>query len=111
VAHWKSLMDKEYLFAFDLQGRDVTVTIESVTAGELISEGGKKTKKPVAKIVGKSKKLALNATNCRLIESMYGADVSGWAGKKITLYPTTTEMNGKRVECIRIRPRVPGAES
>jgi hypothetical protein len=108
MPHWKSMMDeKEYLFAFDLQGREVTVTIEKVWAGEIVGDKGKKNRKPLMKFQGKEKKLALNATNCKAIASMYGNDTDAWAGKKITLYPTTTSMGGETVECIRVKPRAP----
>lgn len=109
MAHWKKLMDaKEMLYAFDLDGRDVTITISHVTGGELTGEQGRKTKKPIAHIKGKTKKFALNATNCTTIEQLYGtADVDKWKDIRVTLFPTTTSFGGKTVECIRIRPYLP----
>lgn len=108
MAHWKSMMEKEYLYAFDLQGRDVTVEIDRIVGGELTGEGGKKTKKPVAWFVGKKKPLALNATNCKTIARLYGSnDVKDWVGKRITLWPTTTTFGSDTVDCIRIRPEIP----
>ena len=108
MKHWKSMMEeKDYLFAFDLQGQDVTVTIEKVTGGEIVGDKGKKTKKPLAQFVGKHKKLALNTTNCKVIAAMYGHDTEKWSGKKITLYPTMTSFGGDQVECIRVRNAVP----
>lgn len=108
MPHWKSMMDKEFLYAFDLKGRDVTLTIARVTAGEL-KNGNKKSKKPLCYFVEPKDKrpLALNATNCKTIAKMYGNDTDEWRGKRVTLYPTTTEMAGETVECIRVRPRVP----
>lgn len=109
MTHWKSLMDRKYLFAFDLEGKDRTLTIERVVAGELEGEKGRKTKKPLCYFAeSKSgKPLALNATNSKAIAKLYGNDIEGWVGKRITLYPTTTEMGGETVECIRVRTRVP----
>ncbi len=109
MAHWKSMMDRDYLFAFDLQGRDVTLTIERVTAGELTALGGRKSKKPLAYFrEGKEKKpLALNSTNCKTIAALYGNDTEQWIGKRITLYPTQTQMAGETVDCIRVRPTLP----
>lgn len=109
MPHWKSMMDKEFIYAFDLKGRDVTVTIERVTAGEL-KNGNKKSKKPLCFFrESKDKRsLALNATNCKVIAKLYGNDTDEWRGKRVTLYPTTTEMAGETVECIRVRPRAPG---
>ena len=42
----RKMYQKDYIYAYDLEGKDVTVTIERVTAGELTGEGGKKSKKP-----------------------------------------------------------------
>lgn len=101
------MTDRDYIFAFDLNGKDVNVRIKQVKAGTLVGERGKKDKKPVAYFHGKEKALALNATNCKTIATMYGNDVDDWVDKWITLYPTTTEMGGQTVECIRVRPRAP----
>lgn len=109
MPHWKKLMDpKDMLYAYDLDGRDVTVEISRVVGGELTGEQGRKTKKPIAHIAGKTKKLALNNTNCATIEQLTGtADYEKWAGVRVTLFPTTTSFGGKTVECIRIRPYPP----
>lgn len=109
MPHWKSMTDREFMFAFDLGGVDRTVTIEKVTAGELTSTGGKRSKKPLAyfKESKSGKPLALNATNCKAIAAMYGNDTDGWQGKRITLYPTQTQMGGETVDCIRVRPGIP----
>lgn len=105
--HWKSMTDRDFIFAFDLNGKDVTVEIEKVVAGELTSTGGRKTKKPVVYFKDKAKGLALNATNAKTIASLYGNYVEKWVGQRVTLFPTTTQMGGETVECIRIRPSVP----
>lgn len=102
--------DKEHLYAYDLDGREVTVQIERVYAGELIGEKGRKSKKPMIKFVGKDKKLAINKTNGKVIAAMYGKDTDNWAGKWIAIYPTTTEFGGETVECIRVRPQVPSGK-
>jgi hypothetical protein len=108
MPHYKSMFDdKDYLFAFDLQGRDVTVTIERVEAGTIIGEAGRKSKKPMVTFRGAKKKLAINKTNGRTIAQLYGNDTSAWIGKSITIYPTTTTFGNDTVECIRVRPTVP----
>lgn len=111
AGHWKKMMDdKEMLQAHDLDGRDVTITIEKVVGGEVVGEKNKKSKKPIAHIKGKTKKLALNVTNCRTIEMLTGTpDPGEWAGVRVTLWPTTTDFGGKTVDCIRIRPTHPKA--
>ena len=107
MPHWKELMETDYLFAFDLKGEDRVVTIERVEAGKIKGTGGKSNKKPLATFREYPKPLALNATNCKTLAAMYGNDVNGWAGKKVTLYPTTTQFGGETVECIRMRGGLP----
>lgn len=109
---YRKFFDKQYLGAWDLvdgsgKPRDVTVEIEKVVAGELVSEGNKKTKKPILHLRGKEKKLAANVTNCRTIAGMYGNDVRQWVGKLITIFPTTTKFGKETVEAIRVRPTIP----
>ena len=104
----RKLFDKEYLYAYDLEGKDVTVVIESVKGGTLVGTGGKSNKKPVLRFKGKEKALALNITNARVIAGLYGGfDAELWINKSITLYPTTTTFGAQTVDCIRVRPMKP----
>jgi hypothetical protein len=106
--HYKSMFDaSEYLFAYDLDAKDVTVQIASVSAGSITGKDGRKAKKPMVVFRGSPKKLALNKTNGSIIAKLYGPNTKAWVGKWITLYPTTTSFGGEVVECIRIRPTVP----
>lgn len=107
MPHWKSMMDRDFIFAFDLNGKDVTVTIARVVGGELTGVGGRKSKKPIIYFEGKEKGMALNATNAKTIASLYGHYTEKWVGQRITLYPTVTQMGGETMECIRIRPTAP----
>ena len=104
----RKFFDKDYLYAYDLDGRDVTVTIERVQQGELVNQG-KKSKKPVVYFKGSKKGLALNITNVRTIGAMYGFKSEDWIGKRVTLYPTVTQFGPDTKECIRIHPTKPGA--
>lgn len=106
----RTFFDKEFLYSFDLQGRDVTAVIDRVKAGVLTGVGGKKNKKPIIYFRGKEKGLGLNITNARTIAAMYGGfDTEKWIGKAITMYATTTTFGDKTVDCIRIRPEIPRA--
>lgn len=104
---YRSMYDKDYLGHWDLQGREVTVRIAKVTAGELTAQGGRKSKRPLVYFEGKEKALVLNATNGKVVAGLYGTMTEAWVGKEVTLYPTTTSMGGETVECIRIKPAVP----
>jgi hypothetical protein len=97
--------DKEHLYAYDLDGREVAVQIEKVFAGELIGEKGRKSKKPMIKFVGKDKKLAVNKTNGKTIAKLYGKNTDDWEGQWITIYPPTTEFGCSAAPRQRQRPR------
>lgn len=105
---YRSLYDRDYLGHFDLpEGREVTVTIASVKGGELIAQGGRKSKKPIIMFEGKEKGLIVNKTNGKAISGMYGPIISDWPGKRVTLYKAQTQMGADLVDCIRIRPQIP----
>src|SRR3989304_1718118 len=107
MAHVLSMFDSEYLHSYDLSKSEVTVEIESVSAGQLPTIGGRKPKKPVVKFKGAEKGLALNKTNAKTMIGLYGAETDAWTGKKVTLYKTITTFGAEEVEGIRIRPPVP----
>src|SRR6185295_5431479 len=88
----RTMFDKQYLYAYDLQGRDVTVTISKVVGGTLVGTGGKSNRKPIIFFQGHQKGPALNITNARTIAAMYGASFKSedWIGKRVTLYPSPT---------------------
>ena len=107
---YRSLFDREYVGAWELNGRDVTVTIASVKAGDLTTVGGRKSKKPIIAFEGASKKMICNKTNARTIAALYGTIVEAWVGKRITLYVGQTRdpsTGGGEVDCLRVRPKVP----
>ncbi len=111
MTHYKKYFDKEFLGSWDLPDRDVVLTIEKCTAGELTSAGGRKAKKPVLWFRGTPKRMAINATNGKAIAGLYGDHVEKWAGQRISVYKTTTQMGGDTVECIRVRPQAPAAKA
>jgi hypothetical protein len=104
---YRSMFDSKYVGAWDLIKGDVTVTIARVEGAEITGEGGKKDKKPVIHFSDASKPMIANKTNCKVIAAMYGTDCDAWAGKRLTLYKTTTEVGGETKDCIRVRPGVP----
>lgn len=104
--HWKRLHNPDYIGAYSLnEGEDLTVAIDYVVREQITGTGGKKEECTVAHLV-KNKPFILNATNSKSIAKLYGVYIEDWAGKKITLYATTTRMGGETVECLRVRPQV-----
>ena len=108
MTDFRALYGKEHLGAWDLP-RDVTLTIARVTQGELRSKD-KTDKRPIVHFAGTPKTMVLNATNGKAIAAMYGVQVEQWAGKRITIYKTTTSFGPNTVDCIRVRPTKPPAK-
>jgi hypothetical protein len=90
----------QYLKAADLQGKRVAVIIDHV---EMEDIGGET--KPVLHFKGKSRGVVLNKTNANAIWAINGSDdTDDWGGTNIVLYPSKTDFQGKRVDCIRVDP-------
>jgi len=87
------------LAAEDLKGHEVNVEIESYDF-KTFNDGETKM---ILTFKDREKKLSLNVTNGRAIRSGLGANFKDWIGKKILVYPTTTEYNNKTVPCVRVR--------
>lgn len=115
--HWRTVikrMDPDYLYAEDLGGPGTKADVEIVDSGKctMSNPGGKKQTLYIA-FRGKSKKLGLNATNCKTLTNICGSDHWGdWRGW-ITLVvihkrmrdPTTEEIED--MDVIRIAPERP----
>ena len=92
-----------YLKASDLQGRNITITMHSVTMEEV---GGDV--KPIlffqdANGLKKERGLVLNKTNSNIIAEMYGPETDDWSGKPITMYPARVPFQDRIVDAIRIK--------
>jgi hypothetical protein len=108
---YRKMFDSKYIGSWDLpKDRDAVVKVSKVEAGELVAEGNKKSRKPVVSFQGKQRKLALNKTNARIMHKLFGPDTTTWIGKVIAIYPTTTKFGRETVDCVRIRPRLPGSK-
>lgn len=92
----------KYLKAADLQSTRVTVEIESFSIDTMKSDEGEK-KQVVLSFKGKEKVLGLNKTNAERIAAHSGSfDPNDWIGAKIKLVPSTTQFQGREVDCIRV---------
>lgn len=116
MPHYKSMFDGEkdsgLLFACHLDFKDLTVTIKSVTKGKVTGAGGKSSGKPLITFADHDRKLALNKTNGKTLERLFGSpDTDRWVGRRVTLYPTSTTFGNETVECIRIREVLPAQPS
>lgn len=111
--HFGLMHPTNYVKAWDLNGKDVTVIISGIYEEHLVMQGGKKEVKPALTLRSRAgralgKKLVLNKTNAKLIAAATGERlVERWVGREITIYPTTCKgAKGEEVECIRVRARI-----
>ena len=100
------LFPSKYIKAEDLKGKKLKVTIEGY---ESVKIGKDKEEQTVLYLKGQKKQFVLNKTNALAIEEVLGTgEVEEWEHKKIVLYPTRVDFQGKRVPAIRVE--VPEAE-
>ena len=105
----RDFYDRNFIQAFDLQGRDVTITIAGVRMEKIRTGGGGEVKsKAILKIEGRDLEFIPCKTDAvKVIGGMYGTKTKEWIGKRITIYPTTCQVGGETKDAIRVRPMVP----
>ncbi len=96
----------DFLKVEDLQGRNATVTIASAKIDE-IGQGSNRERKIIIGLLGKTKKLVCNKTNAKVIAGLYGDQLEGWVGQRITLCPREVEYQGSMVMAIRVSLQAP----
>ena len=96
----------DHLRCPDLEGKEVTLTIkawEYPDAKKDVGQDGKTMKGTVILFAESPKRFLANVTNYGTIFDIYGKP-ENWAGKSITLFPTTTTLGrDKKKPCIRIK--------
>lgn len=100
------LFPSKWLTAADLEDEDMVVTIKSLET-ESIGQKGDEEDKPVLYFRELAKGLVLNKTNVTTIAKLLGDETNDWYGKKITLFPTQVDFQGKQVDAIRVKSKLP----
>jgi hypothetical protein len=113
MTHILSLFDPSpYVAAWELNGKDLTVTIDRVEKKEVVGEGGKKSRKPVMTFRDFDRPFVFGKKVAKTLIALYGSDVNVYPGKRITLYPTQDRgPEGEMVDAIRVRKTVPKASA
>src|SRR5262249_52811200 len=93
-----------FLKCADLNGKSAVLTIKSASLEKLKNGNGEEETKTVIYFEKAKKGLILNRTNWDKIAELTGEDDSdNWPGSRVEVFPATTEMRGKTVDCIRVR--------
>lgn len=98
------LCPSPHLEAADLAGKDTVVTIKSVGFSLV---GQDKVNKGTVCFEEFDRAMVINRTNLKRVIGLYGSETDSWVGKKITLYPSETDFQGKTVPCLRVREKQP----
>jgi hypothetical protein len=105
VSLWDELHPNRWLKAGLLDGKQVTLTIETVYVEVMPGKTeGSKDDKAIMSFVGKDRELALNRTNSECLKAMFGPRVQEWKGKRVTLCTDQDRdpTSGGKCDCIRI---------
>jgi hypothetical protein len=86
-----------FLKAGNFDGKKVTLTIKDCDLEELEGDDGKKTK-AIVSFEETPRMLVACKTNGLCMREMFGAELSAWRGRRVTLFPS--EWNGE--PCIRV---------
>lgn len=86
-----------FLKAGNFNGKKVTLTIKDYAREELEGEDGKKAK-AIISFEETDRQLVACKTNGLCIRAMFGSDLPGWVGKRVTFFPSV--WNGE--PCIRV---------
>ena len=95
------MFPSKYLKAADLDGKSRIVVIKDVIM-EVLGQGDEAEEKPVVYFED-GKPLALNKTNCNVIEDSLGEESDDWIDHELDLYPDRVPFKGKMVDAIRVR--------
>ena len=115
----KTAFPKRYLKAADLGGKDVSLTVASVSIEALrdTRTGGEKDKYIIRFVELADREgserphlFVCNETNAGLIAEATGKnEMLQWNGERITLYPTRVKVGREMKDAIRVRPTKPTA--
>lgn len=104
--NWKAVITgSEFVSAAELDGAEPTLTIKDVRRAEMESmDAGGKTRSTLVVYFEEAKKgLALNRTNAVCLAALFGDNVSGWVGSRITLCAEQVQFGRERVLGIRVK--------
>lgn len=100
---WDEMFPGRFLKAGLLKGKDVTLTISAVDLERLPNDKGQDETRGVLSFAQTDRQLTINKTNGLCLKAMFGGQVQGWVGKRVTFFPTMDRFGSESVEAIRVR--------
>lgn len=86
---------------------DLILTMKKFVEKEEIGSGDNADLKPVIYFEEVEKGLALNKTNADSIAKLHGPETDNWIGKRVALFATEVDYQGKQTLAIRVRLKAP----
>jgi len=108
--HFKKLLNPLYMGSHDLElNKEYKVTFERIERDvEVIGEGGKKQKKPIAHFKGAGKPMILNATNMKMVAVVTGSKyIEDWIGKTVVIKVIQERTFGEMLDVVRVQNKQP----
>lgn len=101
--HYKKLMNPNYLGSWDVpEGKELAITIQSVTKELVADPTGSKEECVVAKLKG-NKPMILNATNCKAIKKIFDSPyIEDWQNKTVMVRVEKVKAFGEIWDALRI---------
>ena len=91
-----------FMEAKELGGEQRTLTIDSYEIGVAVGREGQLKTILFFKETNE-RGLVLNVTNGSRIAAHHGEELNDWKGCQIIIYPSTCDLEGKTVDCIRVK--------
>lgn len=99
---YRKLFKSQWFTAGELDGGELTLTVEKVTVETVKNQGGEE-ECPTLHFKEHKKPLVLNKTNAKAIAAKHGCDADDWIGKQITFRESVTSFGGEEVPCVRVK--------
>jgi len=93
----------EFVSAPEIGSNTPTMEVSDVRYADMESDGKGGRRTLVVYFKGAKKGWPMNKTNPKLISAMFGNDVSGWIGKRLTLHVVPVKFGSEDTEGIRVK--------
>jgi hypothetical protein len=100
---WQALFPGSYLSAVEIGDRLINGTISHVKRVDLDQEDGTKKARGVVFFEGTTRGWVMCKTTAQCVAAMFGEDVAGWTGKRLTLYATEVQVGKERKPAVRVK--------
>ena len=108
--HWRKAFKSDYLSSCDVDGKDLTLTIEKVVYNQCTTQSGKKFCNVAMFKEREYKPMILNVVNSKVIKKFTGnkVHIEEWKDIKVQIYvDAKVRFGSETVEGLRIRPTQP----